>query len=390
MHWNGKMSLVNKQLEKKIIYFTGTRADFGLMQSTLLNLHSSEDISLGIAVTGMHLSTKYGDTVKEIEASGLEIVARIPVELEPETAKTMALAMSTMIMEFSNILEFEKPDLIMVLGDRGEMLAASLASLHLGIPTIHIHGGERSGTIDESIRHAISKLSHIHFVSTDESKKRLCSLGELPQHIYITGAPGLDGIEKLAIYNRQELVKRFGLTDSSKICLLVFHPVVQESALARQQIKTILQALLQILNLQIIAIMPNSDAGSESIRQEMSLNNCPQLQVFSNLSRSTFVSFMKVAEVMVGNSSAGIIEAASFDTPVVNIGSRQNLRQRNSNVSDVDFDCDAIFTSIQSALSNGKLPCHNIYGDGSAGINMLNIIKTLDLDKSILNKVLTY
>ena len=384
------MLSVNKQLQRRVVYFSGTRADFGLMQSALLKLDGSEDISLGVVVTGMHLSAKYGDTIKEVEASGLEIVARIPVELEPETGKTMALAMSIMLSEFTNILEFERPDLIMVLGDRGEMLAASLASLHLGIPTIHIHGGERSGTIDESIRHAISKLSHIHFVSTDASKKRLCSLGELPKHIYVTGAPGLDGIEQLAIYDRRELVKRFGLTDGGNICLLVFHPVVQESAVAGIQIKTILQALLKVPNLQIISIMPNSDAGSESIRQEMDLNDCPQLRTFSNLSRSTFISFMQTAEVMVGNSSAGIIEAASFGTPVVNIGNRQNLRQRNTNITDVGFDGDAIFTAVQAAVTKGRLPCNNVYGDGSAGTNILNIVETLGLDKSILNKVLTY
>ncbi len=381
---------MNNQLQRRVIYFSGTRADFGLMESTLLKLDGSEDISLGVVVTGMHLSAKYGDSVKEVEASGLEIVARISVELQPETGKTMALAMSVMLSEFTKMLELERPDLIMVLGDRGEMLAASLASLHLGIPTIHIHGGERSGTIDESIRHAISKLSHFHFTATHASKKRLCSLGELPQNIFVTGAPGLDGIEQLAIYDRRELVKRFGLVDDCNICLLIFHPVVQESASAGMQIKTILEALLKVSNLQIVAIMPNSDAGSESIRQEMDLNDSPQLRTFSNLSRSTFISFMKAAEVMVGNSSAGIIEAASFGTPVVNIGNRQNLRQRNTNITDVGFDGDAILTAVQTAVTKGRLPCGNVYGDGSASTNILNLVKTIDLNKSILNKVLTY
>ena len=164
--------------DRSVIYITGTRADFGLMRSTLTQINKSSNLSLSLIVTGMHLSNKYGYTIEEIKSSGLEIIGQVPVNLEPETGKTMSLALSLMIAEFTKILNEANPDIVIVLGDRGEMLAGAISCLHLGIPVAHIHGGERSGTIDESIRHAVSKLSSFHFVSHQAHKNRLIQLGE--------------------------------------------------------------------------------------------------------------------------------------------------------------------------------------------------------------------
>ena len=375
---------------RRIVYITGTRADFGLMRSTLLALDCSSAISLGVIVTGMHLAEKYGWTVKDVENSGLEIISRVPVDLEPETGKTMALAISTMLMEFTKILNDDRPDLILVLGDRGEMLAAAVAGLYLNIPVAHIHGGERSGTIDESIRHAISKLSHIHLVATEESSSRLISLGEACDRVHVTGAPGLDGIHELASYSRSSLVRKFDLIYGQTICLFVFHPVVQESASAGAQTEIILEALTKIAGLQIIGILPNADSGSELIRQQMDVEKYPSLHTYKNLSRKEFVSFMQIADVMVGNSSSGIIEAGSFGTPVVNIGSRQQLRQRNSNVTDVELDSDAITRVVDIAIKNGKGPMQNVYGDGSAGRRIVATLESIAIDDRLLDKVLTY
>jgi GDP/UDP-N,N'-diacetylbacillosamine 2-epimerase (hydrolysing) len=375
---------------RRIVYITGTRADFGLMRSTLLRLNQSPTLSLSMIVTGMHLSDKYGSTVQEVQSTGIEVVAYVPVSLVPETGATMSLALSVMIAEFTKVLDKVKPDLVIVLGDRGEMLAGALCCLHLGIPVAHIHGGERSGTIDESIRHAISKLSHIHLTSTTESRDRLISLGESPDSICVTGAPGLDGITELAYYSRHELACKFDLVEGQSICLLVFHPVVQESCSAGVQVKIILEALSRISELQVIGILPNSDSGSELIRQEMDTSKYPNLRKFKSLSRSEFVSFMQVADVMVGNSSSGIIEASSFGTPVINIGSRQQLRQRNNNVSDVELDCDAIFNMVNLVSKREKLSKENVYGDGSAGEKIQHLLENIPLNSGLLNKVLPY
>jgi GDP/UDP-N,N'-diacetylbacillosamine 2-epimerase (hydrolysing) len=375
---------------RKIVYFSGTRADFGLMRSTLLQLDSSDMLSLALVVTGMHLSNKYGHTIDDIETSGLKILARVPIDLEPETGKTMALAMSKMLAEFTRILEKERPDIILILGDRGEMLAAALAALHLDIPVAHIHGGERSGTIDESIRHVLTKLSHIHFVATHESRVRLVSLGELPDSIYVSGAPGIDGIRELASLTRAELAFKFSLIKEDPICLLLFHPVVQDSAAAGSQTEVILDALDNIKDLQIVAIMPNSDSGSELIRKKINSTTHSRFQSFSNLSRKEFVSFMRSVDVMVGNSSSGIIEAASFGTPVVNVGNRQNLRQRNSNIIDVEIDVDVINKAVKTAIKSGKLQFANVYGEGHAGKKILEVLETSSLDPVLLNKILTF
>ena len=376
---------------RRIVYVTGTRADFGLMRSTLLSLNDSPLISLEVIVTGMHLSEKYGLTVKDIESSGLMIMSRVPVTLEPETGKTMALAMSAMLREFTAIFDDDRPDLILVLGDRGEMLAAAVAALYLSIPVAHIHGGERSGTIDESIRHAVSKLAHIHFVATEESRSRLIALGESPSSIYVTGAPGLDGIKELASYSRSSLVRKFDLIYEQAICLLVFHPVVQESASSGAQAEIVLEALSRISGLQIICVLPNADSGSELIRQQMDVKKYPSLHAYKNLTREEFVSFMRIADVMVGNSSSGIIEAASFGTPVINLGSRQQLRQRNSNVLDVGFDRQAIIRAVDMAIKQGKLlHMQNVYGEGSAGGTIVDILESLRIDSELLDKVITY
>lgn len=376
--------------DRSVIYITGTRADFGLMHSTLTQIDKSCNLSLSLIVTGMHLSNKYGYTIEEIKSSGIEIIGQVPVDLEPETGKTMSLALSVMISGFTKILNEANPDIVIVLGDRGEMLAGAISCLHLGIPVAHIHGGERSGTIDESIRHAISKLSHIHLTSTLESKNRLISLGEIPANIHVTGAPGIDGIKEQATLSRSEIIFKFSLISERPICLLLFHPVVQESSSAGIQIKIILEALFRKSELQIIGILPNSDAGSEPIRQEMNAAKHSKLQTFSNLSRTEFLSLMKEADFMIGNSSSGIIEAGSFGTPVINIGNRQKLRQRNVNVVDVSLDSDAIYEEIEKVLIKRKHPVKNIYGDGNTGKRIVRVLETTPLNEELLNKVITY
>lgn len=377
-------------MKRKICYITGTRADFGLMCSTLEAIAVADSLSLSVIVTGMHLSAEYGNTVEEVEGRGFFIAARIPVDAGTSTGATMARNIAQMLSGFIDALTKEKPDVVLLLGDRGEMIAGSLAAVHLNIPVVHIHGGERSGTVDELVRHAISKLSHFHFTSTVQARDRLIRMGEHAANIYVTGAPGLDGLTEIVCESKEQLCREFGFDPEKKLAILVYHPVLQEAASAGTDIAQIL-GILVAAQMQVVALKPNSDAGSDKISQELAKwQGAPQVHVETHFNRATFASLMASADVMVGNSSAGIIEAASFGIPVVNIGVRQNLRERNANVIDVPMERCAIETAVKDALRHGKFPRQNIYGDGLAASRIVALLSDLVIDDKTLMKTNAY
>ncbi len=376
---------------RKIIYVTGTRADYGLMAKTLSLISADQDLELMVCVTGMHLLEKYGLTVREIEDDGFNICGKVDVFLEEESGESMAIAIADELKGMVRIFAKQCPDLVIVLGDRGEMLAAALAAVHLNILVIHIHAGERSGSVDEMIRHAISKLSHYHFTATEEAKDRLVKMGERPENIFVTGAPGLDGIKGLVIMDRSSLCKEAGLNPGEQIALVIFHPIVQEAQMAGQQVSVVLDAI-EKSGIQAVYLMPNSDAGGGLIRKRLQcLEENSGFKVYTHLSREKFISWMAAVDVMVGNSSSGIIEAASFGLPVINIGDRQRGRARNINVIDVPVKEKEIFEAISKSILKGRMSgMHNIYGDGHSGERIVGLLKTLPLDTSLLEKINVY
>lgn len=375
---------------RRICYISGTRADFGLMKSTLQAIDASPGMSLSVLATGMHLSPCYGLTVDEIRQSGLAVQAEVPVPLEPATGATMARNIGTMIGAFVDVLERERPDLLLLLGDRGEMLAGALAAIHLNIPVAHIHGGERSGTVDEPVRHAISKLAHLHFTATGEARERLVRMGEAPEHVHVTGAPGLDGLLDVELPPREDVVAALGLDPDRPFALMVFHPVLQEADSARADTDLLLECL-ERADCQTLALMPNSDAGSAGVREALEeAKGRPGVAVFAHLPREQFIAAMASADVMIGNSSAGIIEAASFGTPVLNIGRRQHMRERNANVRDEPCSREAIEDALADMLSRGRLPATNVYGGGKAGERILRLLAETQLTPELLNKVNRY
>ncbi len=377
---------------RKLIYVSGTRADFGLMSRALKLWHASEGLDVSVCVTGMHLLEKFGNTIVDIEQSGIPICARIHAGLEETTGASMAIAIARELEGMVHLFSKEKPDMVVLLGDRGEMLAGAVAASHLNIPVVHIHGGERSGTIDESVRHAISKLSHYHFVATEGAMERLIRMGELASHVFKVGAPGLDGLSDDANLSREELCSDYGFDADRSLALLLFHPVLQEAAEAGGQMDKVLQGL-EGHGLQVLCLMPNADAGAHLIRSQVEVyqdRSGSDFQVRTHLSRNEFVSWLKHVDVMVGNSSSGIIEAATFGTPVINIGSRQQGRERSKNVYDVEVDAVAIKRAVQHALSETRESAENIYGDGKAGSRMLQLLLELPMDESILGKCNAY
>lgn len=377
-------------MTRRICYVTGTRADFGLMQSSLQAIQAHPALRLEVMVTGMHLSAAHGQTVLEIRDAGLPIRAEYSVPLDPATGATMARNLGHMVMAFVDEWASDRPDIVLLLGDRGEMLAGAIAAIHLNLPVVHVHGGERSGTVDEPVRHAISKLSHWHFVATEASRERLIRMGERAEYIWVTGAPGLDGLAELATLSRAELCQEQGLDTRRPVALMVFHPVLQEAEQAAEATRLILDSLRD-QDIQVLAVMPNSDAGSAPIREILQARNGQHgVRVLTHLVRHRFASWMAACDVMIGNSSAGIIEAASFGTPVLNLGTRQNLRERNANTVDVPLERSALLQALQTMLRLGRVPRANIYGDGRTAGRMADLLAALRPTPELLSKTNAY
>lgn len=375
---------------RKVCYVTGTRADFGLMRHTLQAIHTHPQLSLSLLVTGMHLLSAYGDTWREIADCELPIAAKVPVTLTGSSGTEMAVALGEQVIGFTQALEQMKPDLILLLGDRGEMMAGAIAALHLNIPIVHIHGGELSGTVDESIRHAISKLAHYHLTATQKSRDRLIRMGEKPENIFVTGAPGLDDIYRINLLDRKTLFADYGLNQEAPLMLVLFHPVVQQAHEAAEQTQTLLEAVSEC-GIQSLVIMPNADAGASAIAQVIR-EYCSQNKIITavHLPRREFLSFMAHADVLAGNSSSGIIESASVNTPVVNIGNRQRCRERNSNVIDVaPVKSEIVAALIRAQKMKGQL-WENVYGDGGSSRRIVECLTSLSISPEVLEKVNAY
>lgn len=371
---------------RKIIYVTGTRADYGLMRELLKRLDNAEDFELSLCVTGMHLSSLYGKTINEIDADKFRICGTIPVEVEDTTHASMAKSIGYELIGMTQIFELERPDVILLLGDRGEMLAGALAAVHLNIPVVHLHGGERSGTVDEMIRHAISKLSHFHFVATKASRDRLIKMGEKEDTVSVVGAPGLDEILQYQPSKVDSFYLRYGFDAAKKTALLIYHPIVQEYHDLKAQFHNVLNAALTE-GLQVICLEPNSDAGGQLIREALQhyVTN-PDVSIIKHMERADFIDCLAFVDVMLGNSSSGIIEAASFNLVVVNVGNRQNLRECGDNVIHTGVTLESVRSGLQEALTRKERQYKNVYGDGQTSERCYQLLKTINLDPQILNK----
>lgn len=377
-------------MTRRVIYLTGTRADFGLMRSTLLRIAGTPGLALQVLVTGMHLSQAHGMTVREIRESGLPVCAEVPLDMHTRTGESMAQGIAACLHGVTDALAREKPDVLVLLGDRGEMLAGAIAALHLGIPAVHIHGGERSGSVDEPVRHAITKLSCYHLVATGDASRRLAAMGEEPQRIHVTGAPGLDGLAELGGMARAECLAALGLAPDARFILASFHPVVQQAADSLAQARALRQALQQAA-LPVVWVEPNADAGAHGVLQALDESPLPAGWCrIAHLPRPLFVAALRHAELLVGNSSAGIIEASTFGTPVVNVGDRQRLRERSTNVVDVAPTTAALQAGVGRALGLRHTPCDNPYGDGKAGERIAALLSSLPLGPAVLEKINTY
>ena len=377
---------------KTITVVTGARSDYGIYLPILRRIEADAELRLELMVTGMHLAPEFGHTVEQIEADGFTIRDRIPTLLASDDPEAIAQSTGLGTIGFAQAFARARPKMLLLLGDRYEMLAAAVASLPFKIPLAHIHGGESTeGAMDEAIRHAITKFSHLHFAATETYARRIVQLGEEPWRVLVSGAPALDNLSTVKLLSREELQKEFDIDVVDPTLLVTFHPVTLECDQTGQQIDELLAALDQV-EANVVVTYPNADTHGRLVIERICrfAEARERVQTSVNLGTQGYFSLMSHAAAMVGNSSSGIIEAASFGLPVVNVGNRQRGRIRDRNVIDVGYGRSEIVAGIRQALSS-KFQAQltglvNSYGDGHAAKRIIEKLKQVVLDDRLIMK----
>lgn len=382
--------------KKKIAYVSGTRADFGIMSSILKAIDKNSKLELQIYATGIHLTPGFGLTHKDI----LNIFPQtklIKCSFDSDNFEGVAKFTGKFLTKAVEVFSKNRPDFVLILGDRPEELCVALACLYLGIPTGHFRGGEVSSTFDETARHAITKLSSLHFPATKKSAKRILKMGEEARRIHVVGEASLDVILNEKLPNREELFKRLSLNPDiyQKLILLTQHPVSYELKDTGHQIRETLEAVKR-LAWPVIVTYPHADAGGRTIIKEIEKERGnPLFRIISSLEYKLFLALEREASVWVGNSSGALVESSFFGTPVVNVGTRQSNRQRGKNVIDAGYDRNEIISAIKQSLYQkypaGLKTLKNQWGDGQTGPRVTKILEELDLsDPQLIRKQISY
>jgi len=379
-----------------ISIFTGKRGGFNHFIPIIEKIEQSNVLSFSIIASDMHLSSHFGNTIESVEKFA-KTVYKINTISESDTKLERSISIGKGIIEYSKLLDSVKPDLVFVLGDRGEVLAFSIAALELNIPIIHLFGGDvTQGGVDEPVRHAITKIANIHLTSNKESADRILKMGEEPWRIHNVGSPVLDLIKQQRFTSKNALLDKYNIIQDKPIFLLLQHSVTWQVDQAEFQIIETLEAINQMNNCQTIAIYPCSDPGYRPIIQHL-LNsaNRPNFSVYKNIEVEDFWGLMNISDVFIGNSSAGVMETASFKIPFVNIGIRQEGRLRADNVIDVDHDRQKITKAIEKALYEPLFKqqiqnCISPYGDGTSSQKIVSILENLKIDSKLIQKKLSY
>lgn len=381
----------------KILVVTGTRAEYGLLYWTMKAIDDDKDFKLQLIVTGNHLVKEYGYTVRQIEEAGFKIDEKIDMIINSDEKSSIVKSMGLEMIQMSQSFSRLKPDMLLILGDRYETFAAAICAVMMNIPIAHMNGGESTeGAIDEQIRHAITKMSHIHFPGTEYYKERILKMGEEPWRVHNVGEAGIENIKRLKLLDKDELEQELNITFNKTVFLITYHPVTLDEENIEEQINNLLGAIEKFDAIYVFTY-PNADFGSKIIIDKLNsfAKNNENAHLYCSLGQRKYLSLLKYASVMVGNSSSGIIEAPTFKMPVVNIGNRQQGRIRNKNIIDTDYTLTSIYNGIYKALNDknfirGLANIKNIYGDGTTSKKILSIIKKVKLNKKLLFKKLTY
>ena len=368
-------------MKKIISVLTATRAEYGLLKPVINKLNKIEDFDVRLVVTGAHLSPEFGLTYKEIEADEIYIDEKIEILLSSDTPSSISKAMGLAMISFADYFSKLKPDLLIVLGDRYETLAVAMTAMNQRIPIAHMHGGETTeGAIDEAIRHAITKLSYLHFASTDEYRNRIIQLGETPDRVFKVGATGIENILNEQLFTKEELELQLGISLDKKYAVVTVHPVTLENSTTKDQIIELLEACKNKDDINFIITKANADADGRVINTliDYYASNIPNIYAYTSLGLKRYLSALKYCIMVIGNSSSGIVEAPSFGVPTINIGDRQKGRIQASSIINCEPKKDQIMNSVDIALSDSFLNIAkntvNPYGDGNTSDKIVRII----------------
>jgi UDP-hydrolysing UDP-N-acetyl-D-glucosamine 2-epimerase len=373
---------------RKICVVTGTRAEYGLLYWLIRGIQEDPELQLQLVVTGAHLSPEFGLTYKQIEQDGFAIDEKIEMLLSGDTAPAVTKSIGLAVIGFADALERLKPDLIIVPGDRYEILAAAQAALVANVPLAHIHGGEVSeGAIDDAIRHAVTKLAHLHFVAADPYRKRVIQLGEQPDRVFNVGAIGIDNIKKLTLMSKEELEASLSFSLGERFFVVTYHPATLESRGPDDAVKELLRALDRFPDAKIIFTKANADTNGRVINQlleEYVTDRPDRAKVVASLGQQRYLSAIALSDAVIGNSSSGIIEVPFFRKPTINLGTRQQGRLKAASVIDCGETEEEIVESIGIALSPSfqhlLRTVVSLYGAGEASAQILSILKNTPLD----------
>jgi len=374
-------------MSRKICVVTGTRAEFGLLRWLMQEIQDEAGLELQVVATGMHLSPEFGMTYREVEQAGFAIDAKVEMLLSADTASAVTKSMGLGLIGFADAYARLAPDLIVVLGDRFEILAAASAALIAGIPIAHLHGGETTeGAFDEAIRHSITKMSHLHFVAAEDYRRRVIQLGEQPERVFLVGGLGIDAIKRITLLEREALEASLDFKLGRKNLLITFHPVTLEGASSQQQMAELLTALGELTDTNLIFTMPNADTGGRELAAMVDafVASHGNARVYSSLGQLRYLSCMQYVDGVVGNSSSGLAEAPSMGVGTINIGDRQKGRLSASSV----IDCAPTAGSIREALVKLYDPAFrstlgetvNPYGNGGASKKIVEALSTYPID----------
>lgn len=369
---------------RKVSIITERRADYSRFLPIIREIELSKFLDYSLIVSGNHLLDEHGSTINDIKNDGIKIDFQFEMFLENEdSGASMSRALGLAINKLPSILEKQKPDLILSGFDIAANLAITIVGAHMNIPVFHIQGGEVTGTIDESIRHAMSKFAHYHLAANEDACSRLIKMGENPDHVFEVGCPSIDAL--LSVDDDSNVLKRFNLKENFFIVLQ--HPVTTEFGLATNQIKETISALDKFTDFDILFILPNNDAGFSEIINEIKNTNFKYVKALPIMD---YVNLLKRASCLIGNSSSGIHETPTFNIPTVNIGSRQNARLRSNNVFDANYDRIEIFSAIQKALLWKGNIANKVYGRGDSSKKIVKILENSDISNKIIQKQITY
>lgn len=373
---------------RKVCIVVNSRANYGRIKSVLRAVQEHPDLTLQLVVGASALLYRFGSTIEIIEADGFTPDATCHMVIEGDTPSTMAKSTGIGIVELTSIFDHLKPDIVLTVADRYETMATAIAASYTNICLAHTQGGELTGSIDESVRHAITKLAHVHFPSNDAAGDILRQMGEPEDSIFVTGCPAIDLAAELSDGQSEDLFQTYGGMGSKldwnvPFLVVLQHPVTTEYGHAKDQIEATIEVVRRI-GMQTVWLWPNVDAGSDDISKSLRMfhSRCPDFPVhfYRNFRPDDYVRLIHRAACLVGNSSSGIREGAFLGVPVVNIGSRQKGRQRGPNVVDVDYTADAIEAAVRKQLAHGKHESNHLYGDGNSGKRIAEVLARCELD----------